>query len=651
MLKQNLKPIVHARVRKNQGTLFIMAMSALRQGASGGIGKFILFGFLVLAAGGLVFTDVGGFFRGGVGSMNVAKIGDDTISIYDFDRTARTTLNQINMSADQAYQMGYINQILQNEVRSLILANAAKDSGLQLSRSKVANEIRDLIKPMADQQGISIEEMLDQILNAQRISERQLVDDMNKQLSIDILSYGLKGAFTQPSEVLADDMAEFFSQTRDIEYVLVKYEDFAKEVAEPTEDDLNAQYQATKERFAIPEKRKIKLITLNLADIEATTEVTEEEIRSEYDNNIELFSHPETRQIEQAIIEDKEQAQKVFDLVNTGTELKKAVNDVLGNTTSYIPANEVDESNLLDELADALFEAEEGPIEPVKTVLGYHVMILDVVEPYVDVFEDVKDDIRKEILEVRVADARFELANSLDDLLAGGASPEEVKEQLSVDVIDVAPFSLNGVTADNTPVLSDLAEDRASIISEAFELYEGESSQVLQLANDKMGAVYLSSITPKSYQALDDVAETVKQEWINDQKRQLATEYVANALTELKDAAEPTLSLLEKQVEQAVALSRSVAPQAPVTPQALDDIFQKSVGEVFSFDAKEGLVIASVKDYKFGDIGEELKASISTRLDTELENEGFTLYIDEQQSKYNAIINQRLLEQTYAPTR
>lgn len=89
-----------------------MVMNALNKKASGGLGKFILFGFLALAVGGLVFSDVTGVFRGGVGSSDVARIGDEKLSIHRFDRSLRRTLAQTGLSVDQAYKLGYVGQFL-----------------------------------------------------------------------------------------------------------------------------------------------------------------------------------------------------------------------------------------------------------------------------------------------------------------------------------------------------------------------------------------------------------------------------------------------------------------------------------------------------------------------------------------------------------
>ena len=115
---------------------FSMVMKSLRDGASGGVTKFILMGFMALAVGGLVLTDVGGFFRGGVGGSDVARVGDQAISIQQFDSTLRRTLQPIGMSTQDAYQFGYVQQVLSGEIRSALLQQAAKSYGVQVSDAR-----------------------------------------------------------------------------------------------------------------------------------------------------------------------------------------------------------------------------------------------------------------------------------------------------------------------------------------------------------------------------------------------------------------------------------------------------------------------------------------------------------------------------------
>ena len=106
-----------------------MVMQAMRKGKGAGVVKFIFMSLLVLAAGGLVLSDVGGFFRGGIGNNDVAAVGDQNIPITSFDMKLRRTLTRIGMSPQQAYQLGYTNQFLNSEIQSMLLQQAAIETG------------------------------------------------------------------------------------------------------------------------------------------------------------------------------------------------------------------------------------------------------------------------------------------------------------------------------------------------------------------------------------------------------------------------------------------------------------------------------------------------------------------------------------------
>jgi len=81
-----------------------MVMRSLRDGASGGFMKYILFGILGMSVGGLVVMDVRGVLGGGgVGASDVAKVENHTINIRDFDRTLRRSLSRYRTTPEQAY--------------------------------------------------------------------------------------------------------------------------------------------------------------------------------------------------------------------------------------------------------------------------------------------------------------------------------------------------------------------------------------------------------------------------------------------------------------------------------------------------------------------------------------------------------------------
>ena len=116
-------------------------LQKLSDGAKGGISKFILVGFLFMAVLGLVLTDVGGFFRDGVSSTSVAEVGSEDIPYNEFDRYLRGSLARQQMSAQDAYQTGQLDVILDRYAQNIVFTQASQNLGIRTSDAAVAKEL------------------------------------------------------------------------------------------------------------------------------------------------------------------------------------------------------------------------------------------------------------------------------------------------------------------------------------------------------------------------------------------------------------------------------------------------------------------------------------------------------------------------------
>ncbi|MGB0720520.1 MAG: SurA N-terminal domain-containing protein, partial [Bdellovibrionales bacterium] len=273
-------------------------MQALRSGVSGGILKFFLLGLLLLAGGGLVFTDVGGFFRGGVGSNTVAKVADEDISTQRFDRTVRRTLPQLGITPQQAYQLGYTRELLNTEIRSRLLSKAAQDSGVLIDEKHVIDQLQTILAP-AVQSGMSPQDALQTLLRNQNFTEAELTAAIRNEQTAALLVGALQGLSLAPSTATAKALYAFENETRDIRYIEFLDKDI-KDIASPTPEQLAALYDKTRESYAIPETRTIDVITIKTDALKNAINISDEDLREAYDEAIESYETPETRTIAQA---------------------------------------------------------------------------------------------------------------------------------------------------------------------------------------------------------------------------------------------------------------------------------------------------------------------------------------------------------------
>ena len=98
-----------------------------------GFVSLIFMVLLVLGGFGLILTDAGGFFKGGVGRNDIATIGGEKISAQQFDRQIRRLLQGQNITSTDAYKAGLIQNYLQTEIAKFLLAKEAEKLGIILS--------------------------------------------------------------------------------------------------------------------------------------------------------------------------------------------------------------------------------------------------------------------------------------------------------------------------------------------------------------------------------------------------------------------------------------------------------------------------------------------------------------------------------------
>ena len=635
-----------------------MAMNALRQSASGGLGKFILFGFLVLAVGGLVFSDVGGFFRGGISTSNVAEIGERSISIQDFDRSLRMALSQQGITPQQAYEFGYLNQFLEGQINAEVLAAAATNNDIVVSRDKIAEQILKMVEPMAgDSQ--SPQQVLDQLLASQGLSERKMVRDMGTDLAVSAIRDTITSGFAGVSNALIEDIKDYQNETRNVSYIYFKNSEFSDDIPLPEDAELENLYESTKEAYAIPETREGALISIDMSEINNTIEITEEELQNLYDNNVERYSSPEKRFIEQVITQNEEKAQEIASSISDDKDLKTATQEILNSVTDYIPSKEVQIDTTLEELKDPIFSSEQGDvIGPIQSALGYHVVVLSKVEPAAQAsFEEVKQEIENEVKSSRLSDIRYDLSASLDDLLAGGATPEEIKNELKVTITELPPMTRFGTSAEGqTLTLEGFADDKQTIIQNLFDLYEeGEGSAVFDTANDGMAAVYLKTITPKSYKPFEELKPVLTKRWMDDQRRAKNTNMVNALYNKIKNnelGFEEAAKTNNKFIYKLEDLKRIDDVAAPLTQDSKATIFGASLKQPALTNLAEGPAIVMVNDYKFTkDSSEEEQAVTNEQIKNMLVNsaqqEALTTFVLNEKTKHKEKINYRLLEQAY----
>jgi hypothetical protein len=108
-------------------------------------GLFLI--LLVLGAAGLVLTDAGGFFKGGIRTTDVAKVGSKTINSRPFDNKLRRLTAMQGVEPETAYELGLVHQVLFRELRNLLMLQGVNDLGIAVSNEQITSYINAIVEP------------------------------------------------------------------------------------------------------------------------------------------------------------------------------------------------------------------------------------------------------------------------------------------------------------------------------------------------------------------------------------------------------------------------------------------------------------------------------------------------------------------------
>lgn len=624
-------------------------LNAMRVGAGSKIVKFIVFSFLLFAVAGMALMDVGGFFRsGGTGSTTVATVAGQKINSVEFDRTIRRAISQQGMmDTKMAYQLGLIDQYLNSQITGMLLQKTARDQGILINDQMVAQRISELVAPYV-KDGNSARDAFNRILMAQNLTEGEFVSMLRGELTGMIIRTGIQNASAVVSDAEVKDLYQQQHEERTIKLLYLP-NNTAKGVEKPSDEVLRPFYQSGQEKYAIPETRTFTLTVLTEDVARKSLDVSDEELKQVYEERLDEYTDKEKRVLQQAIFTSEASAKETYDKVKAGSSLKDAAKD------SYIGEEAFEEAGLLAEISDVAFALAKGEVsEPIKTSLGWHVLVLkDTLAPKIKSFDSVKEAIKKEIIEEKAANQLVETANQLDDALAGGEPLADVARDFQIELKKIGPIRQDGSTPDNKEGLKGFEKSRPDILEVAFSLEAGETSSVQELSDGTYAVVQIDTVTPKTYKEFDSVKAELAKLWISDQEDVLNR----RRATEILQAIQAGTKTLEQAASdvgttiKTLTVNNSKPADPPLTEPLKNLLFENDKGTYQMAPSENGYALAVVTAVKMPDPAKADKADLETLRQSakqNTQNEIFMVFYNEMHKKHGVKINRKLLDNMYA---
>lgn len=498
-------------------------LTMLRNAARTWIAKAL---FVVLVASFAVWGVSGSMFTGQGDA--VVTVGDAEVSPTEFrlayERQIALLSQQFGtrITREQARAFGIENQVYAQLVAGATLDELASEMNLGLSQDRLAN----LIAQDPAFQGINGQfsrQNFAAALNSVGMSEEDYIRNQEQVAVRTQIVEALADGFAYP-ETMLDALSRHRAEIRTVDYVRVG-EDDVPEIDEPSEEELATYFEERRDDYRAPEYRSIAYVTLTADQIADPETISDEAVRADYEANADRYASAERRTIDQLFFPDRDAAEEALAQLQSGTTFGELV-EKSGRTTDDVRIGTFTREAMSSEaLAEAAFAVEdeggttgivEGPFGPVI------LRVAAIEEGGAQPFEEVADEIRRELALRDASDILFDVYNAYEDARAGGMSLREAARDQQLEPVVVEAVDRNGRTPEGE-VLSDLPE-RRELLAAAFESDVGQDTAPISLGSEGYLWFEVLNVQEARDRELNEIRQDVVADWRAAQLRQAIAE-------------------------------------------------------------------------------------------------------------------------------
>ena len=551
------------------------------------ISKIFFFFVLMLAVLAMVGFGLTGIFSQSI-SASVATVGKVDVSADDYFRSIQNEISSVSqqfgtqLTIDQALLFGLDRSVLQRLITQAAYENEAQRLGVSVGDETVKNAL--LSNPgFQGLTGTFDEDVYKDSIDRSGMTPSQYEALIRADSSQLLIQAAVSAGVNLPEEA-ALAIFDYIGESRGFTYARVGANNIAGAIPAPTDSELAAYYAANPEAFTQPLTRQITYVSLTPEMVAETLEISEERIAALYEERSTEYNTPAKRFVERIVLGSQAEATAARDGIDAGDMTFEQLADTRGLTLADIDLGDVTARDVGTAAAEVLFASEEpGIYGPVDTNIGPAIFRMNAAISALSIpLEEVQDDLRRELA---IEDASFRIADVADaviDLIAGGASLEEVADEtdMQLDTIDLAEGQADGIAA------------YAAFREEASASEIGEERDILDLEDGGVFALRVDGITESFVKPMSDVTQAVLDGQQNAKTHELMlarAEQIVKAIGVSNGGSLSDFggSLL---LEDATEVTRtSTIPDLP--PSVIEKVFALEIGNATVIEDVYGAVI------------------------------------------------------------
>jgi peptidyl-prolyl cis-trans isomerase D len=330
--------------------------------------------------------------QGASNSSVVADVDGQEITAAEFRRVYQQQMQAYRQSyganVDERLlkQLGIDQRIVQQMVQEQASLAEAKRLGVTASDAEVRERI--LALPAFQENGGFIgDQRYRELLRMQNPPMRpdEFEDQVRRSIVLEKLQAALTGWITVPD---SDVLQEFKKRNEKVKLAVVNFPaDKFRDGLTATDAEIAAYFDAHKASYRVPEKRKVRYLTIDQESMRQKATVTGQQIERAYNDNIQQYSTPEQVRASHILLKTqgkddaavKKQAEELIAKIKAGAdfaELAKKYSEDEGSAKKGGDLDYFPRGQMVAEFDKAAFSMKPGEVsdEPVKSQFGYHII-------------------------------------------------------------------------------------------------------------------------------------------------------------------------------------------------------------------------------------------------------------------------------------
>jgi peptidyl-prolyl cis-trans isomerase D len=482
------------------------------------------------------------------GGDRLATIDSRSISVTDFRRRYMAQVQAYrssyggNLTDDILQQMQVPQQVLQQMIQEKAELAEAERAGITVSDAEVRAQI--IAIPGLQENGQFIGEQRYRQLLAQQ-TPSMTPGDFEQSVRESLMLDKFRAGLTEWMTVSDTDLEREYKRRNEkvtLDVVAVLADNFKTQV-NPTDAEISAHYDKDKERYRIPDRRRIKFVRISPAEIAATVKVPKEDVERSYNEQLGKYTTPEQVRASHILLatEGKDenavraQAEQVLKEAKSGADFAGLAKKYSQDETNAQQGGDLDyfsRGRMVAAFDTAAFALAPGEISDlVKTEFGYHIIKLTDRKPAIvrtlgepAVYQEIEGALLRERAEAQAT----QYADAIASEATTPAALDKAAASRGLKVEESGFFAQGSMIEGLGP--------QSPVSMAAFDLAENTVSEPLAGPTGRV-IFYVSGKQDSYLPKLDEVRSRVRDDVIQERSVTLAKQRADGLAQQLKTAA------------------------------------------------------------------------------------------------------------------